>query len=369
MFSVSNIWILIPGLWLPVLLAILGAFLLFGMGIRSRDYRLCWCGITLAVANNITVLLLPVILGHWSNGNMDHLEHIGYVTSMIAGYYSGTEFFNPYPLFHALPGVIAAVSPIAPNVAVQLVPAILCVAYVIGMYRLGKYIFKDYDEVLTLTFLSTLLVIPYSGAVDYQIVPLILPLILCMIALCYHKPTKTNIALMLLVLAVSPAFHPDLLPVEFAVVSVIGIKKHRFLGVSAFLLVVTAVYSAFARVYPWDNISIGAALRLAYFIPVFLLPFYTPLAKRLLLDVKKVAAPAISLLIAVSLWGTATVWERPYQWYTYQQIEIIKTAMAEHNPVAYDELIVLIGPDKARKIITAIYGQHWYRTFEKEWGY
>lgn len=215
-----------------MLLLIASAFLLFMGGVRAENKYCCWSGIFMMVLANIVVLTLPLTLGHWATNNMDNLEHIGYTRSILAGYFSGTEVFNPYPLFHTIPAIISAASGLEPNVSVALMPALMGVVYVLGMYWLAKLLFQDDYKRLMLVFLSTILIIPYSTVVSQHYVPLVLPLVLCAVINAWKQPNIGWIALLLAVMAVAPFYHPELLAaviISIGVIIAVDIRSRQTL--------------------------------------------------------------------------------------------------------------------------------------------
>jgi hypothetical protein len=98
------------------------------------------------ITTNIILLFMPFIRGYATYGRGDVLSHIGYIKDILRTASFGTD--NYYPIVHILTASLSYVTDINVEHAVNVIPPIFSIFYIISIYFLALQIFKRKSEVL-----------------------------------------------------------------------------------------------------------------------------------------------------------------------------------------------------------------------------
>ena len=144
--------------WVFIITSIfMGQIILLKSALSSdKSDRLWFFGFLAILTTNIILLFMPFIRGYATYGRGDVLNHIGHIKDIFRTASIGTNNF--YPLDHILTASLSYITSINVEHAVNIIPPIFSLFYIISIYFLARQIFERKDEVLfVLAFTSILL--------------------------------------------------------------------------------------------------------------------------------------------------------------------------------------------------------------------
>jgi hypothetical protein len=144
--------------WVFIITSIfMGQIILLKSTLSSDKNDKHWVfGFLAILTTNIILLFMPFIRGYAIYGRGDVFSHVGHVKDIFRTTSIGTDNF--YPLDHVLTASLSYITGINVEHAVNIIPPIFSLFYIISIYFLAKQIFERKGEVLfVLAFASILL--------------------------------------------------------------------------------------------------------------------------------------------------------------------------------------------------------------------
>ena len=132
--------------WVFIITSIfMGQIILVRSALSSdKSDRLCFFGFLAIITTNIILLFMPFIRGYATYGRGDVLSHIGYIKDILRTASFGTDNF--YPLDHILTASLSYITSINVEHAVNIIPPIFSLFYIISIYFLARQIFERKAE-------------------------------------------------------------------------------------------------------------------------------------------------------------------------------------------------------------------------------
>jgi len=209
--------------WLFVLVAVfVGQLIIFESGNSDEAHRYWKWGLTLVVAANLVILLVPALRYHlWARGDM--LTYIGMMRQIDT--LGVVPRSNYYPNLHLLGVAFSYATGIEFTKVINIVPPLVSVFYIFSTYVLLKVLFSDSRKVLVaLSFTSLLLL----GGDHYWFHPsavafMLLPFVFYLLFRGYDTSSSYRFQLPLLVAVFSLTFYHPAVTVFF--IGMLGILK------------------------------------------------------------------------------------------------------------------------------------------------
>ena len=132
-----------PGyFWVFIITSIfMGQIILLKSAFSSDKNDKIWVSGFLAIlTTNVILLFMPFIRGYATYGRGDVLSHIGYIKDILRTASFGTNNF--YPLDHIVTASLSYITSINVEPAVNIIPPIFSLFYIISIYFLARQIFE-----------------------------------------------------------------------------------------------------------------------------------------------------------------------------------------------------------------------------------
>jgi hypothetical protein len=192
---------------------------------QNKNDKWWFIPLGILMVNCILVLLMSVFRGYYTVGS-DTLMHIGYVKDLANGIISP---LNVYPLIHLIPALLVKLS-MSAELATNLSPLYWYLIYVGSFYWLARIICHNKREIIIMTMLSALLLLPHgAGLAGTMVAVSIFPLTLVMIIRLCRKVSIKNVIIFILFIVFISFLHPLALEVAFIalLLAIVILMKHR----------------------------------------------------------------------------------------------------------------------------------------------
>jgi len=213
--------------WVFLFSAVICAYVVIIVPVIVQSKKNYWLfGLCSILISNAILLFMPVIRGYYFSDYGDILTHIGYMKDILHTSSIGQNF---YPINHILGVIIHLFSGLSLLTITLIIPPIFSFFFILSIYCVGKTIFQNKFELMTLIILSSILMFDTNqlafapNCQVFFLVPLMLFLAFKMY--CSENYKKFNILLLIIGLLIV-FYHPLVTVIVILILSLMQIMQY-----------------------------------------------------------------------------------------------------------------------------------------------